>query len=127
MTAADSTILTGVALSSPTANVAGGAVVTGESYTKAEAIRVRVRDGASKEGFSGAITISPAGANKVTNVSGDGSGIVAGATRVLTARVLDTYDNPVPGQTVTFSVVSGGARGGTGTLRSTSPSPWGSK
>jgi hypothetical protein len=99
---------TGFVFSVTQATLVAGAVTVNQSYTKADLIRVRVYDAGSHQGFSGIIQITPAPAYRVTNVSGDASGIIAGATQVLTARVLDPYDNPVQGQLVSFSVFSGG-------------------
>jgi hypothetical protein len=90
------------------AALAGGLATVGDSYTKAEAIRVKVTDASSKEGTSGVLTVSAAAAKRIAKVSGDGSGIAAGSNRVLTAQVLDAYDNAVSGQTVSFLVTQGG-------------------
>lgn len=89
------------------ASLAGGEATVGNSYTKADAIRVRVTAG-GKEGISGILTVTPAAAKRITKVSGDGTGFAAGANRNLTVRVLDTYDNPVSSQSVSFLVLQGG-------------------
>lgn len=99
---------TGTSLSVTQATLVSGAVVVNESYTVAERMRVRARDAGSFEGYSNVTKIKPAAAYRVTNVGGDGSGIVAGATRVLTARVLDPFNNAVQGQLVSFAAIQGG-------------------
>ncbi len=106
--ASDSTSLAGSSLSVGQATLTGGSVVVNESYTRAQGIRVRARDAGSKEGFSAAVQIGAAIAYQVVNVSGDGIDIVAGTTRTLTGRVVDSYNNPVQNQTVSFTAVSGG-------------------
>jgi len=87
------------------ATLAAGNVVVNESYTLAERIRVRASDGTA-QGFSNVIKIKPAQAYRIANIAGNGT-VAAGASRQLTARVLDTYDNPVSGQLVSWSVVQG--------------------
>ena len=106
--ASDSTSLASSSLSVGQATLTGGSVVVNEFYTRAQGIRVRVRDAGSKEGFSGTVQIGAAIAYQVVNVSGDGIDIVAGTTRTLTGRVVDSYNNPVQNQTVSFTAVSGG-------------------
>ncbi len=91
----------------PSANLVSGSVIVAETYTKAEEIRVRA-SAAGKEGFSDEVIVTAAGAHRIAKVSGDGPGVIAGATRPLIAQVLDAYDNPVAGQTVTFAMLTGG-------------------
>ncbi len=91
----------------PSATLASGRVTVAETYTKAEAIRVRA-SASGDEGFSGVVTVLAAPAYRIAKISGDATGIVAGANQVLTAQVLDQYDNPVNNALVTFTVQQGG-------------------
>lgn len=90
------------------AGLTAGQVTVGETYTFAEAIRVRVSDGGGKIGTSNVVTITAAGAHHLVKVSGDAANVVAGAGQNLVVQVLDTYDNPVPGATVNFAKLAGG-------------------
>jgi hypothetical protein len=95
-------------LSVSQATLTSGQVVVAESYTDARTIKIRARDAALKQGYTGDIVIGPASAHHIVRVSGDLNGIIAGNTVQHTAEVQDVYDNPVPGQTVTFSAPQGG-------------------
>jgi hypothetical protein len=81
-------------LSTTGAGLTSGQVVVSESYTKAEAIRVRVSDSNSKIGLSNPFAVSDAGAHHIVKVSGDSNSVVAGAGQLLVVQVLDQYDNP---------------------------------
>ena len=59
----------------------------GESYVRAEDIRVRVRDGLAREGYSGSIKIKPSGAYRVVKVRGDSTGVGVGSGVILVAGV----------------------------------------
>lgn len=89
------------------ATLASGRVTVAETYSKAEAIRVRA-SASGDEGFSGVVTVSAAPAYRIAKVSGDGAGIVAGANRVLVGQVLDQFDNPVANAPVSFVMLEGG-------------------
>ncbi len=85
-----------------------GQSVVAESYTKARSIKVRARDASLKVGYSDTIVVNPAPADHIVRVTVDLTNVVAGSTVQHTAEVQDVYNNPVPGETVSFSVQSGG-------------------
>jgi Bacterial Ig-like domain (group 1)/FlgD Ig-like domain len=91
----------------PNATLAAGRVTVAETYTKAEAIRVRA-SASGDIGFSGVVNVTAAVAHRIAKISGDALNIVAGANQVLTAQVLDAYDNAVSNALVTFAVLDGG-------------------
>ncbi|MCI0451457.1 MAG: Ig-like domain-containing protein, partial [Candidatus Latescibacteria bacterium] len=91
----------------PSATLVAGRVTVAETYTKAEAIRVRA-SASGDEGFSGVVNVSAAAAHRIAKISGDAAGIIAGANQALVAQVLDQYDNPVNNALVTFTVLDGG-------------------
>lgn len=104
----------------PNATLASGRVTVAETYTKAEAIRVRA-SASGKEGFSSIVTVGAAPAHHIVKISGDAIGIIAGADQILTAQVLDAYDNPVESELVTFVTLLGGGSPSPGSA-STDPS-----
>ena len=107
VSAADSTVPASATLLVGAASLIDGSVVVSESYPAAETIRIRAVDASAREGFSGTVAITPAGAARIVKVSGDTTGVEVGKTVTLTARVFDAFDNPGPGVTVTWNVVSG--------------------
>lgn len=74
-------------------------------------------------GTSGSLTINPGAATQIAIHAGDGQSVVAGTavTTAPAAIVKDASNNPVPGVTVTFAVVSGGGSG-TGLSQATNAS-----
>ncbi|HEX5132820.1 MAG TPA: Ig-like domain-containing protein [Candidatus Krumholzibacteria bacterium] len=98
---AQSTLLVGQA------SLVSGSAIVSETYTFAEPIRVKASAG-GKEGVSGIVTVSAAAAKRIAKISGDNTGVAAGGPQLLVARVYDNFDNPVPGEPVTFQIVSGG-------------------
>ncbi len=77
-------------------------------YLTAERIRIEVSDDStSVMGYSGIITIDHAPAYRIVKISGDSTGVAAGDSVPLSARVLDYYDNRVNEQTVSFTVQEG--------------------
>jgi hypothetical protein len=105
---ADSLVVTSDTLLVGSGVLVSGQVVVGESYTRSGQIRVRARDGSLKEGYSGVVKVKAASAYRLVKVSGDASGVVAGSTVTLVSKVLDIYGNAVSGETVVYSVLSGG-------------------
>ncbi len=57
---------------------------------------------------TGIITVNAGLPTMLSKVSGDTTGIAAGANRLLRARVTDPQSNPVSGASIRFDVVSGG-------------------
>jgi hypothetical protein len=103
------------------ATLASGRVTVAETYTKAEAIRVKA-SASGNEGISNIVTVAAAPAYRIAKVSGDNTGIIAGANQVLTALVLDPFDNPVNNALVTFTELEGN---GTPTPPSANTNPTG--
>jgi hypothetical protein len=92
----------------------GVATVSGSSngvmtLYKAETTSVTVSDGTHTGSLS--VTVSPAAAGSITATSGGGQSATAGSafTYPLVATVSDSYGNPKPGVSVTFSGPSSGA------------------
>ena len=96
------------ALLVPSTNLAAGQSIVAENYTKARSIKVRARDGSLKVGYSGTIVVDPAALDHIVRVTVDLANVVAGSTVQHTAEVQDLYNNPVPGETVSFSAPQGG-------------------
>ncbi|MEE9268855.1 MAG: hypothetical protein V3V49_01195 [Candidatus Krumholzibacteria bacterium] len=105
--AGDTTLVMSDTLLVRSATLSSGTASVGETYLRVVPIRVRVRDGSGNEGFSGLVKVTPAPAYRLAEVSGDSTGVLSGGTVALAARVLDTYDNPVAGEVVSFSVTLG--------------------
>ncbi len=103
-------------------NITAGAISNGRfsednlRYDLAEPIRVEIRDDStSVVGVSGVVDIGHAPAWQIVEVSGDTTGVAAGSLVLLSMRVLDSFGNPVGGETVSFSILEGG--GGLGALQ----------
>ncbi len=93
------TLLTG------NATLVNGVATVAESYTLAKTIKVEVSDGGVTD-LSNDIAVAPAAAHRIEKIAGDGT-IAAGAAQDLDVRVADSFDNDVPGVTVSFGVDSG--------------------
>lgn len=90
------------------ATLSSGVVQVPESFRRARTMRVRVRDAALKQGFSGIVTVNAGPAYRLVELRGDSTNVVAGAGVPVAARVLDPYDNGVTSETVSFAVSLGG-------------------
>lgn len=90
------------------ATLGSGTVTVGETFLRARDIRIYVQDGSSNEGYSNVISVNPAAAYRLVSISGDSTNVVAGNGVPLAVRVVDPYDNPVPGEQVVFSATLGG-------------------
>ncbi len=94
----------------------GTATLATETYTKAEAIRIRATSGTAT-GLSGRIDVSPGAATRVA-VTPDNVTLLPFDGRTFSAQAFDAWNNTVPGGGIAWTVV-----GGVGTLNtSTGPS-----
>jgi hypothetical protein len=73
-----------------------------ESFT----VSAQTQGNPAQNGTSPSIVASNGPAYQVFKVSGDGSGLIAGATQPLTVVVKDVYGNAVANQVVTFAIAS---------------------
>ncbi|MCK4235934.1 MAG: hypothetical protein KAX38_02365, partial [Candidatus Krumholzibacteria bacterium] len=77
-------------------------------YIVAEPIRIEISDTiTSVVGFSDVINVDHANAYQIVKLSGDSTGVTAGDSVLLNARVFDPYGNRVDAQAVSFSVQRG--------------------
>lgn len=107
--AADSSLAASDTLSFGTAALENGTYTSsGLFYRTTEAIRVEVTDGSPAVGYSGSIAVDHAGAYQVVKISGDTTGVAAGDSVSLDARVYDVFGNTVDGENVTFTRQLGG-------------------
>jgi len=108
--AADSTLAASSLLNKTTGSIVNGLYnETSMRYTTAESIRIEITDALpAVTGYTGVIDVSHASAYQLVELSGDSTGVAAGDSVLLGARVLDIYGNRVSGQTVYFSVQQGG-------------------
>ncbi|MCH7549694.1 MAG: Ig-like domain-containing protein, partial [Candidatus Krumholzibacteriota bacterium] len=106
---ADSTQVASTSLLTLQAALSAGQAVVSEAYAVAETIRVRITDASANSGFTAGLIITPSMATRVAAESGDSTGVIAGNTQVLVARVYDPFNNPVSGVPVTFTPMGGGS------------------
>ncbi|HET6350014.1 MAG TPA: Ig-like domain-containing protein, partial [Candidatus Krumholzibacteria bacterium] len=79
------------------------------------------KQGGGPSGTSTSISVSNAGTYRIAYVSGNTSGLTAGASQVLQASVHDMYGNVVPGALITFSITA--APDGSGSFTDTDGDP----
>jgi len=85
----------------------GGVTITTETYTKAEAIKIKATGG-SITGLSNPVTFIAGNAYKIEYISGNGQSqaVATALTSPFVARVTDQYGNPVSGRTVAWAATS---------------------
>lgn len=83
----------------------GTGTLLGETYTKAEIIRILTNSGTTT-GLSDNITVSPGPVNRVS-ITPDNVTVQAFASQILTALAYDALDNIVPGVNFTWAVFGG--------------------
>ncbi|MBI4064252.1 MAG: PQQ-binding-like beta-propeller repeat protein [Elusimicrobia bacterium] len=90
------------------ANLSGGQVViSNQSYTKVENIRIKVQDTAlNVSSLSSTVTVRSGSASSIVLTANPAS-IIQGQTAQLTAALQDSFSNNVEGTTVTFAVAKG--------------------
>ena len=77
------------------------------TYTYPEPIVLEISDNdGSTPGVTTALAVEP-GAPEHINLNSDPGWVRANQTAVISARVTDAFDNPVPGQSVTFATAAG--------------------
>jgi hypothetical protein len=83
-----------------------------DSAAETMTVTARSKFDITKTGTSPVLNVLPGAADSLFKISGDASGIIAGANQLLRARVTDAFLNEVQGSTVRFIVRNGGGNFG---------------
>ncbi|HSG29055.1 MAG TPA: hypothetical protein VLA34_11285, partial [Candidatus Krumholzibacterium sp.] len=106
----DTTTAASDVISVVSGNILGGTFIEDNiSYQTAEEIRIEVSGGASPvTGVTDIISVGNAPAYQIVETGGDSTGVAAGDSILLRACVYDIFGNTVSGESVSFSILSGG-------------------